>query len=111
MRRWVRSLLILALLVFPLVLVSLTYLEDVAETSSQLGPEGIITFVSNLPRRVVDVAAQAGYLGIFALILLEAAALPVPSEIILLFASFMVSQRISDFWSVVIVSTLAALIG
>lgn len=101
----------MALLVFPIVVVSLTYLEDIAETSNQLASQGIVAFVSNLPRRVVDVAAQAGYAGIFALMLLEAAALPVPSEIILPFAGFMVSQRILDFWPVVIISTAAALIG
>jgi membrane protein DedA with SNARE-associated domain len=111
LRRWVRNLLIVALLVFPIVVVSLTYLEDIAETSNQLASQGIVAFVSNLPRRVVDVAAQAGYAGIFALMLLEAAALPVPSEIILPFAGFMVSQRILDFWPVVIISTAAALIG
>jgi membrane protein DedA with SNARE-associated domain len=111
LRRWVRDILIVALLVFPVVVVSLNYLEDVAETSNQMAFQGAVAFVSNLPRRVVDVAAQAGYAGIFALMLLEAAAFPVPSEIILPFAGFMVSQGILDFWPVVIFSTMAALIG
>jgi membrane protein DedA with SNARE-associated domain len=111
MRRWVRNLLIIVLIVFPVIFVSLNYLEDVAETYNASGPTGIITFISNLPRHVVDLAAQAGYAGIFSLMLLEAAALPIPSEIILPFAGFMVSQKILEFWPVVLLSTLAALLG
>lgn len=110
MKRSIRNVLILLLLIFPIVFVSLTYLEDIAETNEQDGTQGLVLFITNLPRRVIDLAA-AGYVGIFVLMLLEAAAFPVPSEIILPFAGYLVSQGSLSFWPVILVSTAAALIG
>lgn len=111
MRRWVRNALIVLLLVFPIVLFSLTYLEDIAETKEQSGTQAAIAFVSSLPKRAMDLASSGGYLGIFLLMLLEAAALPVPSEIILPFAGYLVSKGTLSFWLVILVSTVAALLG
>jgi len=85
-RRWVRNALILLLLVFPVVFVSLTYLEDIAETNEQYRAQGMVLFIASLPRRAIGLAAGGGYVGVFVLMLLEAAAFPIPSEIILPFA-------------------------
>jgi membrane protein DedA with SNARE-associated domain len=111
MKTWVRNLLIIILIVFPIVLVSLNYLEDVAETGGEAGGVGLISLIADVPKRVIGLASQAGYAGIFVLMLLEAAALPVPSEVILPFAGYLVSLGDLDFWPVVFWSTLAALIG
>ncbi len=108
MQGWVRRLLIAILLLFPVLFISLTYLEDVAEAG---GAEGVISLIANLPRSVIDAATAAGYAGIFALMLLEAAALPVPSEIILPLAGYLVSQGDLEFWLVILYSTIAALLG
>ncbi len=107
MKRWVRNLLIAILFLFPFIFISFTYLEDIAEA----GGGGVISLITGLPRRVIDVAAAAGYAGIFALMLLEAAAFPIPSEIILPLAGYLVSQGDLEFWLVVLYSTLAALLG
>jgi membrane protein DedA with SNARE-associated domain len=111
MRSWVRNLLIVILLVVPILVVSLSYLEDLAETSTTGTAEGLMSFVANVPRRIIALAFQAGYLGIFVLMLLEAAALPVPSELILPFAGYMVYRGYLGFWLVVFWSTIAALVG
>lgn len=74
MRRWVRNLLIVALLVLPVVIVSLSYLEDIAETNGQTGTEGVVSLVTNLPKNAIALASEAGYVGIFMLMLMEAAA-------------------------------------
>jgi membrane protein DedA with SNARE-associated domain len=111
MRPWIRNLVIIILLIFPIVLVSLTYLEDIAETSGQEVVEGAMSLIADVPRRVVGLASQAGYAGIFLLMLLEAAALPVPSELILPFAGYLVSRGDLNFWLVIFYSTVAALIG
>jgi len=111
MKTWVRNLLIIILILFPIVLVSLNYLEDVAETGGEGGAEGLISLVADVPKRVIALASQAGYAGIFVLMLLEAAALPVPSELVLPFAGYLVSRGDLDFWLVVLWSTVAALIG
>ena len=111
MRSWVRNLLIIILLVFPILVVSLSYLEDVAETAGVGTTEGLMSLVADMPKRVISLASQAGYTGIFVLMLLEAAALPVPSELILPFAGYLVFRGDLNFWLVILWSTLAALVG
>ncbi len=108
MKRWVRNLVLAILLIFPILLISLVYLEDIAEVG---GAVGVFSLIIKLPRFVIDLALAAGYAGIFALMLLEAAAFPIPSEIILPLAGYLVSQGNMDFWPVVFYSTIAALIG
>jgi membrane protein DedA with SNARE-associated domain len=111
MKRWVRILLILLLLVFPVTVVSLSYLEDVAESSGKTGTEGMVAFVTNLPKHVLDFASATGYVGVLVLMLLEAAAFPVPSEIVLPFAGYLVSRGTLEFWPVIFISAFAALLG
>jgi len=111
MRPWIRKLLISALLVFPVIFVALSYLEDLAETGSEGPIGGIISSMLNLPQLVISLAAAWGYAGIFSLMLLEAAAFPIPSEIILPLAGYLVSRGALDFWLVVAYSTAAAIIG
>jgi membrane protein DedA with SNARE-associated domain len=111
MTHWARKLLITILLVFPAAFILVSYLEDLAEAGVEGPSVGIIALVSNLPRIVINLAVAGGYVGIFTLMLLEAAALPIPSEIILPLAGYLVSQGTMDFWLVVLVSTVASIIG
>ena len=111
MRRWLRNLLVAVLLIFPVVFVSLSYIEDVAETNVQGGPQGILSLVTNLPKHAITFASEAGYVGIFVLMLAEAAAFPIPSEIILPFAGYLVYRGTLDFWTVILLTTIAAIMG
>jgi membrane protein DedA with SNARE-associated domain len=111
MKRWLRNTLIVLLLVFPLIFISLSYLEDIAETNESSGTKEAIAFITTLPNRAIDFASSAGYVGVFFLMLLEAAALPIPSEIILPFAGYLVFKGNLSFWPVILVSTVAALLG
>jgi len=52
-----------------------------------------------------------GYASVFALMALESASLPVPSEIVLPLAGYFVGVHLLDFWAVVVVSTVASLTG
>ena len=52
-----------------------------------------------------------GYLSLFTLMALESASLPVPSEVVLPFAGYLVSVGTLNFWVVILVSTLASLVG
>jgi len=52
-----------------------------------------------------------GYGGVFGLMILEASSLPIPSEIILPFAGYLVSSGHLDFWITLIVATIAAIAG
>jgi len=60
---------------------------------------------------VVNLIGSSGYTGIFALMVLEGATFPIPSEVILPFAGYLVFQGKLVFWMVVIVATLGAIIG
>lgn len=55
--------------------------------------------------------SQYGYASLFALMALESASLPVPSEVVLPLAGYFVHQGVLDFWLAVIVSTVASLAG
>jgi membrane protein DedA with SNARE-associated domain len=111
MKRWVRNLFIRLVLAFPVVYIVADYLEDLTETGGPERSEGLIPIITNLPNHIIQLASGAGYLGIFSLMLLEAAAFPVPSEIILPLAGYLVSRGVLQFWPVVFYSTIASLIG
>jgi len=111
MKRWLRNLLVGLMVVFPVVFVATDYLEDLTETGGPERSGGLIPLITNIPTNIIQLVSGAGYLGVFALMLLEAAAFPVPSEIILPLAGYLVSRGVLQFWPVVFYSTTATLIG
>lgn len=52
-----------------------------------------------------------GYIALFVAIVLENANIPIPSEVVLGFAGFLISQQIFSFWTTFIVACLAGLVG
>lgn len=52
-----------------------------------------------------------GYWALFATMVLENMNIPIPSEVILGFAGFLVSRGIFDYWMAVLIGTLAGLVG
>jgi len=52
-----------------------------------------------------------GYASLFALMALESASIPIPSEVVLPLAGYFVHQGVLDFWLAVAVSTVASLAG
>jgi membrane protein DedA with SNARE-associated domain len=69
---------------------------------------GVTDFIFNY---VQNIFGQLGYPGIFILMIMESATLPVPSELVLPLGGYLVSQGRLEFWSVVAVATLGSLIG
>ncbi len=68
----------------------------------------ITEFLSNF---VVHVLTGLGYTGLFVLSLLESAAIPIPSEIVLPFAGFLVASGQFLFWPAVLLATLGNIVG
>lgn len=62
-------------------------------------------------QRVTETVSSWGYAGIFLLMLLEASSLPIPSEVILPFAGYLVSLGQLNLWTTILVSTLAGIAG
>lgn len=64
----------------------------------------IFDFAANL-------LGQSGYLGIFVLMIMESATLPVPSEVVLPLGGLLVWQGRLEFWTVVVAASLGSLVG
>ncbi|MDU1772711.1 MAG: DedA family protein [Dialister micraerophilus] len=60
---------------------------------------------------IIDFLTEWGYTALFITMALENMNIPIPSEIILGFAGFLVSQQIFSFWPTVIVATIAGVVG
>ncbi len=60
---------------------------------------------------ITNFLADFGYMALFVTMVLENMNVPIPSEIVLGFAGFLVSQQIFTFWPTVIVGTAAGLVG
>ncbi len=60
---------------------------------------------------ITQLIASTGYLGIFFLMALESAVIPVPSEIVMPFAGFLASSGEFSIWYVVLAGTLGNLAG
>ena len=60
---------------------------------------------------VINLIETLGYPGIFFLMFLESAAIPIPSEIIMPFSGSLIIKGVLNFWLIVIVGTLGNLLG
>lgn len=67
-----------------------------------------ITLVINF---ILSFISASGYLGIFLLMVLESALIPIPSEVIMTFSGFLAYTGTFDIWLVVLVGTLGNLLG
>lgn len=64
-----------------------------------------------LAHYIIFLIEKASYVGIFILMALESALIPIPSEVTMPFAGFLASQGKLSFWIIVIVGTIANLAG
>lgn len=64
-----------------------------------------------LSHYIIQFIETTGYVGIFILMTLESALVPIPSEITMPFSGFLASKGILSVWPIIIVGTIANLIG
>lgn len=69
---------------------------------------GIVEFVS---QTTIDLIHYFGYWGLFIAMTLESACIPIPSEVIMPFAGFVVSEGKMTLWGITIVGALGNLVG
>ena len=78
---------------------------------------GVVVFVpigsvtGSLTHVATSLVSQAGLVGIFVLMLLDCACIPIPSEVTMLFAGFSVSDGHYNLAAVVVAGTLGNLVG
>ena len=73
--------------------------------------EPMFEIISNISNWALGIINTTGYVGIFILSLLESAAIPIPSEVVIPFSGFLVASGKFSLWGVVLVATLANLAG
>lgn len=114
LKRKASWLLLLAIVAIVILVISLETLEDTlieGGTFTDTPLALLFNFIILLAQNVTATISSWGYTGIFFLMLLEASSLPIPSEVILPFAGYLVSQGQLDFWITLLVSTLAGIMG
>lgn len=67
--------------------------------------------LESLANWVISIISGLGYPGVFILMTLESALIPIPSEVTMPFSGFLVTQGQFNFWLVVLAGTLGNLIG
>jgi membrane protein DedA with SNARE-associated domain len=67
--------------------------------------------IISVTRNVTGAISSWGYVGIFTLMLLESTSLPVPSEVVLPFAGYLVSLGQMSFWATLALATGAGIAG
>lgn len=71
----------------------------------------MFNFIEQIIVWALGLVSKFGYGGIFFTMMLESAAIPIPSEVVLPFGGFLASSGQLNFWLVVLVATLANLVG
>jgi membrane protein DedA with SNARE-associated domain len=108
------QLLVLAFVVFVILVILLDTLEDTSiERAAFKGTplDALLSAVTMITQNVTATIKSWNYVGIFSLMLLEASSLPVPSEVILPFSGYLISQGLLNFLITLLVSTLAGTTG
>jgi membrane protein DedA with SNARE-associated domain len=106
LRKNAPRLIVAAIAIAVVVYLLFEILEDTPITSAPL-----IGAIISLSNNVTDTVKSWGYIGVFVLMLLESSSLPIPSEVILPFAGFLVSKGILNVWITVTISTVAGVAG
>lgn len=112
-KRAPQLLVLAAIAVFSLVIFADTFEDTLIERGPFKGTilDTLLNAIVTLTHNVTAAVASWGYAGIFLLMLLESSSLPIPSEVVLPFAGYLVSQGQLNFWITILISTLAGIIG
>jgi len=98
-----------------IVVVSILFsdsLEDMLTgAGGQVSVAGFHAISGAVTSLIIDAINTTGYFGIFGLMLLEGTSLPIPSEVILPFAGYLVSIGKLEFWLTVGLATSAGILG
>jgi membrane protein DedA with SNARE-associated domain len=110
-----KALQILALAIILLVIIiTPTPTQQISTGDNLLTRTTLTTLIEAIIKFTRDVTATIsswGYTGIFLLMFLESSSLPIPSEIILPFSGYLVSQGRLNIWVTILVSTIAGIAG
>jgi membrane protein DedA with SNARE-associated domain len=108
------QLLVITVIAIAVGIIVLDTLEDMLIEGSAFAGTPVAMLLNAMVSFTLNVTAIVqswGYVGLFVAMALESSSLPIPSEVILPFAGYLVSQGLLNFWLAVLISTLAGLAG
>jgi membrane protein DedA with SNARE-associated domain len=111
LRRKAPQLIVVAIALILIAYVAFEILEDVLIEGAPITSDPWISAIISFTKDVTATVSSWGYPGIFGLMLLESSSLPVPSEVVLPFAGYLVSIGQLNFGLTVLVATVAAIAG
>ena len=114
LRRKAPQLLVLAIVAILIAFIVLDTLEDTLIEGAKFSGTPVAMLLNSIIAFTRDITATVsswGYAGIFLLMLLESSSLPIPSEVVLPFAGYLVTLGQLSLWPVILVSTLAGITG
>ncbi len=111
LRRKAPQLIIIAIAIILCSIVLFELITDTFINGIPITKGPMVGAVLSFTRDVTNTVSRMGYGGVFGLMLLEASSLPIPSEIILPFAGYLVSIGQLNFWLTVTIATVAAIAG
>jgi membrane protein DedA with SNARE-associated domain len=111
LRKKAPQILVVAIAIIVVVYLVLDFLEDVVIQGGPITSEPIISIILSVTRGVTATVQTWGYSGIFGLMLLESSSVPIPSEVILPFAGYLVSIGQLDLWITLTIATIAGILG
>jgi membrane protein DedA with SNARE-associated domain len=111
LRKNAPKLIVAAIAIAIMVYLLFEILEDVFVEGAPITSGPLIGAVISLTHNITGTVQSWGYVGVFVLMLLESSSLPIPSEVILPFAGFLVSRGILNVWITVTIATVAGLAG
>jgi membrane protein DedA with SNARE-associated domain len=82
-----------------------------AASRKETGPVRLMALTDTIFNFALGLISQTGYTGIFLLMVMESATLPVPSEIVLPLAGYLVYTGQLEYWTTVIVASVGSMIG
>jgi len=111
LRRKAPQLIVAAIAIVIAVYVLFEILEDIFIEGAPVTTGPLISAILSLTHGATATVRSWGYSGIFTLMLLESSSLPIPSEVVLPFAGYLVSMGQLNLWVTVVVATIAGIAG
>jgi membrane protein DedA with SNARE-associated domain len=108
------QLLVIAIVGIVVAILLFDTLEDTLVEGGPFAGTPLAVILNAIATFTVNITATVqswSYAGLFVLMALESSSFPIPSEVILPFAGYLVSQGLLNFWLAVLVSTFAGLAG
>jgi membrane protein DedA with SNARE-associated domain len=111
LRRKAPQLIVIAIAIIAVVYILFDFFEDVVIGGAPVTSEPIISVILSITHGVISTVRAWGYSGIFILMFFESCSVPIPSEVILPFAGYLVFMGQLNLWIILAVSTIAGILG